>query len=431
MNNYLFVIYVILCNCCQLNAQSNQVLNPELESYIDTSDIGIAGFENSFVTNWSDPNAGTSDFFAPNSSGGITTPPANFFGFEYPHSGYCYGGFDFYIGHGSISKEFVQASFRNPLQGGKTYAIESYVSLGEHSICFSDLGFYFSDTMVTEVTGTIIHVTPQYENPIGNIINTHIGWQRITGTYTAHGGENYLSIGIFKPDSMMHIDTCSNLGGRFDYDAYLFIDDVALYDTALVDTIHLCMNDSVLLGGTWRKTSGIYTDMVGGLPVKFYIEPRPFSTNLTIIDKPFLPGDSVRISLLQKGGNDSLFRDNFVWAKNDTIIDIPMYNIYGCDSTVRYRCGTNIGFANELTNQLQWNIYPNPANDFIQVRLSSNDPSKYAVMIIDVTGREVAANILVNQKIDISELKSGMYFIKLINTKTGNVVGTEKFVKSN
>jgi len=34
-----------------------------------------------------------------------------------------------------------------------------------------------------------------------------------------------------------------------------------------------------------------------------------------------------------------------------------------------------------------------------------------------------------NDKIDVTSLKSGMYFIKLVNTKTGVVVGTEKFVK--
>jgi Secretion system C-terminal sorting domain len=427
MKNYLLIISVILSIYNGLNAQSNLVLNPGLESYYDTSGLGFASFRDGYVTNWSDPNGGSSDFYVPNGIG--VTPPNNLFGFEFPHNGYCYGGLIFYQNPSSWY-ESIQASFSSSLLAGKTYAIESFVSLADHSICFSDLGFYFSDTMITEVAGAIIPVTAQYENPVSNLINTHEGWQRITGTYTAHGGENFMSIGIFKPYSAMNLDTCAALGGSFDYDHYVFIDDVAVYDTAKVDTIHLCMNDSVQLGGIWRRNAGLYTDMVGGLPVKFYIEPRPYSANLTIIDKPFLPGDSVRISLVQKGSVDStISMINFLWASQDTNIDIPMYNIYGCDSTVRYRCGTNLSIGNELNNQMIWGIYPNPANDFIQVKLSSNDPAKYAVMIIDVAGREVLSHSLTNDKIDISALKSGMYFIKLINTKTVNVIGTEKFVK--
>ena len=326
----------------------------------------------------------------------------------------------------------MQASFTNPLQGGKTYALESFVSLGYEgqSFCLSDLGFYFSDTLVSEFTGEVINVIPQYENPASNMINTHHGWQRIQGTYTAHGGEKYLSIGLFKPYSITHLDTCDAAPGSSAV-TYLFLDDVAVYDTSQIDTIHLCMNDSVLIGGSWHHNAGLYTDIIGGLPVNFYIKPRSYSTNLTIIDKPFESGDSVRISLLQTFGNDSSGANiNFIWASHDTTIDIPMFNVYGCDSTVRYRCGTNIGTGVELDNKFSWNIYPNPANDFIMVRLSKNDPAMYSVTIIDIAGHEVLSNSLTNDKIDISALKSGMYFIKLINTKTGNVVGTEKFVKS-
>ncbi len=431
MKNCLFFISILFYPFIFLKAQSKVVLNPSFETYYDTLDIGIGSFANGYVSNWSDPNSGTSDIFVPNSGGAYNTPPSTQFGFEYPHSGYAYGGFLFYDTVASWH-EYVQASFSNPLLSGKTYAIESYVSLAYDGwgICLSDLGFYFSDTLIFNVFPFDILVTPQYENPSSNMINTQSGWQRITGTYTAHGGEQYVSIGLFKPYASANRDFCN--GAATYPSAYLFIDDVAVYDTAKVDTIHLCMNDSVQLGGIWRKTAGMYTDIIGGLPIKFYIQPRPYSANLTIIDKPFLPGDSVRISLLQKGGIDSSsLTNNFIWANHDTTFDIPMFNIYGCDSTIRYRCGTNIGTGVELNNEFSWNIYPNPTNDFIMVRLSKNDPTMYSVTINDVEGKEVLTHSLVNEKIDISILKSGMYFIKLVNTKTGNVVGTEKFVKSN
>lgn len=426
---------VLICSVQRSIAQSNLVLNPSFELHHDTVD-GLVAFYRNYVTNWSDPNTGTSDLFAPNTLPTETIPPHNHFGFEYPHSGLCYAGFVFYPGSTSLFHEYLQASFRSALIAGQTYGIESYVSIGFEggSLCISDLGFYFSDTQMhvdTSPFGERIPVIPQYENPPSNIISTFKGWQRIAGTYTAHGGEQYMSIGVFKPNSAVHIDTCGTYPDGISY-TYLFIDDVAVYDTSKVDTIRLCTNDSVQLGGIWRHSQGLYYDTVGGLSVKFYLLPRPQSTNVTILYRPFEYGDSVRVSLLQAEGVDSTifsYASNFIYVKNDTVIDIPMFNIYGCDSTVRYICGWHIGIGNELINNLLWSIYPNPSNDFIEVKLNINDPTMYSVTINDVEGKEVLTHSLANNKIDISVLNSGMYFIKLINTKTGNVVGSGKFVK--
>ena len=410
-------------------------MNPGFENHYDTSLIGIASFREGFVTDWSDPNRGSSDYFVPESSGGFTTPPFSFIGFEYPHKGYCYAGFVFYEGAASSSYEYIQAKFSNPLQTGKTYAIMAYVSLVEYSTCLSDLGFYFSDTMlISQPLGGQIAVTPQYENPDSNMIIVHNGLQKINGIYNAHGGEQYLSIGMFKSYSMAHTDSCIEYGGVSGAAAYLFIDDVAVYDTSKTDTINLCLNDSIQLGGTWRKVEGLYIDTIGGLPVNFFVQLRPYTNSVTIIDRPFESSDSVRISLLQAAGNDSVAASssiyNYTWIKSDTIIDIRMYNIYGCDSTIRYICRTNVGINNFINGEA-WSIYPNPTNDFLHIILKKNDPANYSVTLIDVTGREVLSPSLLNDRFDISALKSGIYFMKLINTKTGNVVGTEKFVKSN
>jgi hypothetical protein len=169
--------------------------------------------------------------------------------------------------------------------------------------------------------------------------------------------------------------------------------------------------------------------MIGGLPVKFYVEPRTYSTNLTIIERPFTLGDSARLSFPQMGGVDSTNLLNFAWIKNDTSIDIPMYNIYGCDSTIRYLFGWRIGIEKGQDNKTLWSIYPNPANDFLRIVLSNNNASQYSITLIDVTGKELFSKELNSDTIDISLLTSGMYFVKLFNSKTGKLIGTAKFVK--
>lgn len=430
----------MLCVFTIVKAQSNLVLNPGFEESRDTCfPGGLGGFGSGQVDDWSDPSSRSSDYFSPLSFDGTectvllggTSPPLNVQGFEYPHSGYCHAGFLALGDSVTTFYEYIQASFRTSLLAGKSYGIECYVSLAEfYPSCFSDLGFYFSDTKVDTLMSFRLPFVPQYQNPPSNMITTRNGWQRITGNYTANGGEKYVCIGNFTPYALCHAYYCGDSAISTGQGVYLLVDDVAVYDTAQIDTIRLCANDSVMLGGAWRSSQGLYTDMIGGLPVKFYIEPRIYSANLTIIEKPFVYGDSVRVSLIQYPGPDSMSGIQcFLWIKNDTIINVPMYNIYGCDSTIQYKCGWHMGIGKNLNDQFSWSVYPNPTNDIIQVKLSINDPAKYSVTIIDVAGREALTHSLTNDKIDISALKSGMYFIKLINIKTGNVVGTEKFVK--
>ena len=407
-------------------AQSNLVINPSFEHSYASCFPSLAGFDFGQVDNWSSSNHSTPDYFLPISWNGSvcspfgnTSPPNNVFGYEYAHTGECYGGFAFYdYSHLPTFYEYIQAEFKDSLVAGKTYALEAYVSLGFEGqcLCISNLGFYFSDTQVSVSNASQrLNYIPQFENPVSNPIITFKGWQKINGDYTAHGGEKYMTIGMFKPYSMANVDTCYIYSDLISY-TYLFIDDVAVYDTAQIDTIHLCINDSVLLGGAWQHAAGLYTDTIGGLPVKFYIEPRPDSVNLTIIDMPFASGDSVKAG--------------YIWVKNDTIIEVPKHNIYGCDSLVRYLCRTNVGISNpESTKDKQWNIYPNPANDFLQITINKNYPKNYSISIINITGKEIISQSLSKETIDISSLNSGMYFVRLINSKTGNVQGTMKFVK--
>jgi hypothetical protein len=436
-----------------VEAQSNLVLNPGFEDSWDTCFPSVAGIAAGQVYNWSTPNSSTSDYFLPVSFDafgcspvGLTSVPKSLFGFEYAHKGQCYAGEVILDYSSSNFYEYIQGAFLRPLSAGKVYGIECYVSLGDiNPNCLSDLGFYFSDTQVNSTpSGYRLPFTPQFENPSSNMISTHIGWQRITGSYTAHGGEQYLCIGNFKPYGLCNITNCWDPSP--DTSAYMFFDDVAVYDTATIDTIRLCQNDSIEISGAWYKASStIIPENIGSVVVRHYIESRSESASYTEINIDYSRGDTVQAGhrwicysdLIQAprfvcdSFDDTLslcWHEIYLWTIHDTILDEHYPNIYGCDSTVRYVCRSNVGIK-EINDRIVWNVYPNPANEFIEVQLDANDPTKYSVSIMDVAGREVLKHSLVNDKIDISVLKSGMYFIQLINTKTGNSVDTKKFVK--
>ncbi|MCF6183131.1 MAG: T9SS type A sorting domain-containing protein [Bacteroidales bacterium] len=71
-------------------------------------------------------------------------------------------------------------------------------------------------------------------------------------------------------------------------------------------------------------------------------------------------------------------------------------------------------------------IYPNPAVNEIKIDLSSFNNQNVSISLIDITGKTVALYNLANSNtIDISNLKSGIYFVKADSpekTKTTKLV---------
>jgi len=54
-------------------------------------------------------------------------------------------------------------------------------------------------------------------------------WTKICGTYTATGDEQFITIGFFRPDSMMNIVFFDTINATT-YWPYYFIDDVWVYE---------------------------------------------------------------------------------------------------------------------------------------------------------------------------------------------------------
>ncbi len=73
-----------------------------------------------------------------------------------------------------------------------------------------------------------------------------------------------------------------------------------------------------------------------------------------------------------------------------------------------------------------WRIFPNPAIDKIKIQEPS-EWSESVYKIIDLHGKTVKMGLLRNQEIDINELKSGLYLVRIGNKK-GKVL-QKKIVK--
>ena len=87
-----------------------------------------------------------------------------------------------------------------------------------------------------------------------------------------------------------------------------------------------------------------------------------------------------------------------------------------------------------VNTSLAFNIYPNPAKNFISVSLVTTNALQYKIVLTDILGKEIKTiNFFQNNKqqnirMDISELNSGIYFISVF---TQTETTTQKLIVSN
>lgn len=99
-------------------------------------------------------------------------------------------------------KEYLQGELTEPLVAGKEYRVSFYVTLDCASPQASTgIGAYFSNERVTQQSKERLHVKPQV------ISHEHItyedGWTLISGTFTAKGGEQYITLGSFSDTAVI------------------------------------------------------------------------------------------------------------------------------------------------------------------------------------------------------------------------------------
>ena len=76
------------------------------------------------------------------------------------------------------------------------------------------------------------------------------------------------------------------------------------------------------------------------------------------------------------------------------------------------------------SNNLSLNLFPNPANEFVNIEI---DYLIDNVQIIDALGKEIKYLNIENNRINIKNFKSGVYFLK-INSEGKNFY--QKFIKN-
>ncbi|MFI5220106.1 MAG: T9SS type A sorting domain-containing protein [Bacteroidia bacterium] len=197
----------------QICPAQNLVLNPGFEDSLQCPS-GSGAFTN-YVAIWTKPSYGSADYFYT----GCPVAPS----VEPPHGGNAYAGIICY--DPANYREYMTGTLASPLLPGSTYDVSFFVSLMDNCIDgISEVGAWFTPNNISYPNTLPIILTPQIENTVPLTVDS--GWKKVSGTFQAMGGEQYIIIGSFRPDSQLTFTPAPGINSWFD--VYYFIDDVSV-----------------------------------------------------------------------------------------------------------------------------------------------------------------------------------------------------------
>jgi OmpA-OmpF porin, OOP family len=181
------------------------------------------------IKQWSQLNEGTPDYFS--SCGTRVGVPSNMFGHQPAHTGGSYAGLVIYSSTKRNYREYLSAKLTRPLQSGEQVCIEMHLSPADFDLHVADaIGVYLSKTKPVQERTNVVVTMASMANPALNMLDGTDEWLLVSDTYTAKGGEEYITIGNFKPDreTMALRRTSAQGANENNLWSYIYIDDVAV-----------------------------------------------------------------------------------------------------------------------------------------------------------------------------------------------------------
>jgi gliding motility-associated-like protein len=393
--HYFLLFTSLILGMRIVNAQQNLVPNYSFEQKIKC----INDFDDftGYVADWSGQSepggGGLSWITAQCNSFGYAGVPNNEWGYQYAHTGNSYAGIITYLSQYDICpicsnyRNYIQVELTYPLISGTKYCVVFYVSLSDTSkYSCSNMGVYFSDSALFDnPNGTVkSNFTPQINNdPINNPLFDKVNWIKISGSFIAVGGEQYIIIGNFENDNSSYVDSVGSTASNSMVDAlgaYYYIDDVSVLEVMQAhagrDTL-ICNGNKTLTGKDtaipgvsyrWSPTTGLSNP---NAPQTFASPTVTTTYTLTVIN------DSMEVKSC--GCPDSLTKDS---------VTVNVYNIpvtVCCSSTITN--GQSVMLTASPAYKYVW--FPNTGlnNDTgLSVTASPTITTTYTVMGIDSTG---------------------------------------------
>jgi len=312
----------------------NLVPNPSFES--NTACPTFASQLN-LATPWYNPSLGTPDYYnaCANFGDWVSVPSQPTGGYQLAHTGDAYVGLFVYRSDVAHMREYLEVPLTEALQAGQCYYFEMFVNLPNDQRFASDgIGACVIAGAVNVNNVFVLPLTPQIKNEPGNILSDTARWDRISGYFTANGGEDHLIIGNFNTDENTQIIDY-NPSAWYASSSYLLIDDISITAASLTvdlgnDTTYCTLSELTLdasqleatyvwqdgsIGSTFTVTqSGTYEVAVrrGGCSASESIQLDMLSfPNPILNDTLICINDTAHLSLHSLPGN-------YIWSNGST-----------------------------------------------------------------------------------------------------------------
>ncbi len=385
----LFSVFCLLLNLNSDAQTFNYVPNSSFEQN-DTcpfgdNDIYLANPWDTLMAGGGVGIGGGGGYYAKCASVSYCGVPFNAQGYQFAKSGTAYSCqyvYEPYF-HG---REYFQVKLKNALTIGKQYCTTFYISLCESAIYACDhIGAYLDDGSIQALNESWVIKTPQVESPIHVIMKDTLNWMQIQGSFTATGNESYLTLGNFTTDSLTDtaIVTINTFSG---IPAFYYFDDVSVIESnskinAGNDTT-IAVGDSVLLGKS-----------IEGLPVQWY---------------------DIQGNLLANSSEIQVHPT----TTTSYVVKMDLCGFVSYD-TVKVKVG-DVGISNLLINNPSLSIYPNPANNNINIILPSDNVATYQIECCDIQGKVINTVMISsnNAIMNTTTFTNGIYILRITNVAT-------------
>jgi OmpA-OmpF porin, OOP family len=229
MKKVLFILPLVCGLVATAQEGENLVENGSFEQ-VDKGVKKLGSIQNAI--GWTHPTGAKSDLFVGGSKVPEVGTETNVYGMEQAHDGSNFAGIVVYSHQNKVPRTYLTTKLSSPMKKGMKYCVKFYVSLGEYSkYASNNIGVNFNkkEFGTTEKNSIIdeTHVM-DFNN---KIFNATYSWDRVCGTYTAQGGEKFLTIGNFSTDEKTKTERVKknpDLKGTQTITAYYFIDNISV-----------------------------------------------------------------------------------------------------------------------------------------------------------------------------------------------------------
>lgn len=348
---------------------------------------------------WFGPTINSSDYYNSCAPWPYNVPKSTGVGFQYAKHGNAYAGFYFLNGgFGTNYREYTQVLLTDTLTGGKCYYAEFFANL-ENGAKFGCNNVAANFSWVSYGGGPIPFGVPQHITRYGNpIIKDTLNWVQVAGIYLASGGEQFITIGNFRNDTMTNTLVVDPIGSS---SAYYLVDAVSVYS----------INPTGTLPWTYRDTTVNFGDSVyignylgGGFTSNWYLQGGGFiNSGSGIYVKPSVTSN---------------------YIVQFTLCGVPRADTLKV--TVNY-----VGIQELGVRSWELVVSPNPNNGLLTIEILNKEfiLQESELRIVTVLGQEVKKEKLFNKKqtLNISELNNGIYYLQLF--QNDKLMLTKKIIK--